>query len=164
VRQTAQILEAVGDKKPRDPLSVQASGPTGVRTADLVLGETVREIPLFDPDLLYNRAMVDLRGVVDGYPGTEQAAYAQLNLALCAMHFGDYAGAHDWLQKAKAELPERPGLSRGTALYYLGVVLDRLGYAAQARDAYRAAADTEATLIDNDGPAVAPLATRRAEP
>jgi tetratricopeptide (TPR) repeat protein len=164
VTQTADILAAVAAKKPEDGLSLHVSGAGGARTADLVLEETVREIPLFDPDLLYNRAMVDLRGIVDGYPGTEEAAYAWLNLALCSMHFGDFAGAHDSLQKAKAQLPERPGLSRGTALYYLGVVLERLNYLPQAREAYREAASaTEATLIDNDGPRVAPLAARRAE-
>ena len=163
VKRTVDILAAVAGKKPQDPLAVQVKGASGGRTAEMVLGETVREIPLFDPQLLYNRAMVDLRAVVDGYPGTEQAAYARLNLALCAMHFGDFAGAHDSLQKAKAELPERPGLSRGTALYYLGMALERLGYAPQAAEAYRAAAAAPgATLIDNDGPAVAPLASRRA--
>ncbi len=163
VERTADILAAVAARKPQDPLPVQVKGASGGRTAEVVLGETVREIPLFDPQILYNRAMVDLRGVIDGYPGTEQAAFARLNLALCAMHFGDFAGAHDSLQKAKAELPERPGLSRGTALYYLGVVLERLGYAPQAAEAYRAAAAAPgATLIDNDGPAVAPLASRRA--
>jgi tetratricopeptide (TPR) repeat protein len=165
VKQTTDIRAAVEAKKPKDTLSLHLNGAGGTRTADLVLEETVREIPLFDPQLLYNRAMVDLRGVVDGYPGTEQAAYAWLNLALCAMHFGDFAGAHESLTKAKAQLPERPGLSRGTALYYIGVALERLNYGPQAREAYReAAAATEATLIDNDGPAVAPLAERRAEP
>jgi tetratricopeptide (TPR) repeat protein len=154
----------VAAKRPDDRLSVHVQGAAGARAEELVLGETVREIPLFDPELLYNRAMVELRGVVDGYPGTEQAAYAKLNLALCAMHFGDFAGAHDWLQQAKNELPERPGLSRGTAYYYLGVALQRLGYVPQAREAYGQAAGTEATLIDNDGPAVAPLASRRAQP
>ena len=164
VQKTAAILGAVAGKKPKEILSLHVNGPAGARAAELVLEETVREIPLNDPQLLYNRAMVDLRGVLAGYPGSEQAAYAQLNLALCAMHFGDFAGAHDSLQKAKIELPERPGLSRGTAFYYLGVVLDRLNYQSQARDAFRAAAATEATLVDNDGPAVAPLAVRRAEP
>ena len=165
VKQTSEILAAVSAKKPKDTLSLHLSGAGGTRAADLVLEETAREIPLFDPQLLYNRAMVDLRGIVDGYPGTEQAAYAWLNLALCAMHFNDFAGAHDSLQEAKKLLPERPGLSRGTASYYLGVALERLNYGPQAREAYReAAAATEATLIDNDGPAVAPLAERRAEP
>jgi tetratricopeptide (TPR) repeat protein len=165
VQQTMDILAAVGAKQPKESLSLHVNGPAGARAVELVLEETVREIPLFDPDLLYNRAMVELRGVVDGYPGTEQAAYAWLNLALCAMHFGDFAGAHESLQKAKTELPERPGLSRGTAFYYLGVVLERLSYMPQAREAYKAAAAAPgATLVDNDGPAVAPLATRRAQP
>ena len=44
----------------------------------------------------------NLRQQAEGYPGTEAAAFAQLNLALCAMHFGDYAAAHDFLMKAKA--------------------------------------------------------------
>jgi tetratricopeptide (TPR) repeat protein len=164
IQQTAEILAAVAAKRPGDRLEVRVRRAGTVTTEELELGESVREIPLFDPDLNYNRAMMELRGVVDGYPGTEQAAYAWLNLALCAMHFGDFAGAHDSLQEAKTELPERPGLSRGTALYYLGVVLERLGYGPQAVEAYRAAAAApEATLIDNDGPAVAPLASRRAD-
>jgi tetratricopeptide (TPR) repeat protein len=104
--------------------------------------------------------MMDLRQVVDGYPGTEAAAFARLNLALCAMHFGDFAAAHEHLLKARAELPARPGLSQGTALYYLGLALERLGYKKEAGDAYRAAAGFRTTLFSNDGPAVA-LAARR---
>jgi tetratricopeptide (TPR) repeat protein len=166
VRSTADLLAAVKAKAKGERLALHVQGADGaVRAVEVTLDETAREIPLFDPALLYNKAMVDLRGVVQGYPGTEQAAYAWLNLGLCAMHFGDFAGAHDFLQKAKAALPDRPGLSQGTALYYLGVALDRLGYAPQARDAYRAAAAAAgATLIDNDGPAVASIAARRAEP
>ena len=104
---------------------------------------------------------------MDGYPGTEAAAFARLNLALCAMHFGDFAAAHSHLVKAKAELPQRPGLSQGTALYYLGLALENLGteYRKEALEAYRAAAAVkDATLFNNDGPAVAPLASRRSAP
>ena len=98
---------------------------------------------------------MDLRHQVDGYPGTEPAAFARLNLALCAMHFGDFAAAHEHLLKARGELPQRAGLSQGTALYYLGLALERLGYAKEAADAYRAAAAAkDATLFDNDGPLV----------
>jgi tetratricopeptide (TPR) repeat protein len=168
VKQTADLLAAVEAKKVGDRLVLQVKGaapgsqPRGV---ELALGSSAREIPLFDPDLVYNKVMMDLRAVVEGYPGSEGAAYAWLNLAICAMHFGDYAGAHEYLQKAKAELPLRPGLSRGTALYYLGLTLDKLGYRPQAVEAYRAAAELkEATLIDNDGPPVFALASRRAAP
>jgi tetratricopeptide (TPR) repeat protein len=166
LKRTADLLAAVAARKAGDKLILQVRGgapgsaPHGV---ELVLGESAREVPLFDPQLLYNKAMMDQRAAVEGYPGSEQAAFAWLNLALCAMHFADYAGAHDYLQKAKAELASRPGLSRGTALYYLGLALEKLGYKPQAVEAYKAAAEAkDATLIDNDGPVVAPLAARRA--
>ena len=122
-------------------------------------------VPLNDPDLLYNKVMMDLRQQVEGYPGTEQAAFARLNLAICSMHFDDFAAAHAHLLKARNELPAGPGISQGTALYYLGLSLERLGYEREARDMYQAAAGFEdATLFDNDGPRVAPLAARRAQP
>jgi tetratricopeptide (TPR) repeat protein len=168
VKRTADLLAAVASKKPGDKLILHVRGAAAgsqPRGVDLTLGSSAREIPLFDPDIVYNKVMMDLRAVVEGYPGTEAAAYAWLNLAICATHFSDHAGAHDYLQKAKAELPQRPGLSRGAALYYLGLALDKLGYRPQAIDAYRAAADAkDATLIDNDGPFVAALAARRAGP
>jgi tetratricopeptide (TPR) repeat protein len=168
LKRTAELLAAVAAKRPGERLVLQVRGaavgsqPRGV---ELALAASAREVPLFDPQLVYNKAMMDLRATVEGYPGSEAAAYARLNLALCAMHFGDYAGAHDYLQKAKAELPQRPGLARGTALYYLGLALDKLGYRPQALEAYRAAMqEKDATLIDNDGPAVALLAARRGGP
>jgi len=166
VKRTADLLAAVAAKKAGERIVLQVRGGamgSAPRGVELTLGASAREVPLNDPQLVYNKTMMDLRSVTEGWPGTEAAAYAALNLALCAMHFSDFAGAHDFLQKAKAELPDRPGLSRGTALYYLGLALEKLGYRPQAAEAYRAAAESkDATLIDNDGPSVAPLAARRA--
>jgi tetratricopeptide (TPR) repeat protein len=168
VKRTTDLMAAVAAKKAGERLVLQLRGGapgSQPRDVELTLGTSAREVPLFDPQLVYNKVMMDLRSVVEGYPGSEAAAYAWLNLAICAMHFADYAGAHEYLQKAKAELPLQPGLSRGTALYYLGLTLDKLGYRPQAVEAYRAAAEAkDATLIDNDGPAVATLAARRAGP
>jgi tetratricopeptide (TPR) repeat protein len=163
VRQTAELLALVAAKKPKDKIALHVKGAAAARAVDVVLGQTPQEIPLNDPALIYNKVMMDLRQEVDGHPGTEAAAFARLNLAVCAMHFGDFAAAHEHLLKARAELPQRPGISQGTALYYLGLALERLGYKKEAADAYRAAAAAkDATLFDNDGPAVAPLAARRA--
>jgi hypothetical protein len=165
VKRTADFLSSLEGRKPGDKLSLHLRATGGAtRAVELALAETPQEIPLFDPTLLYNKIMMDLRQQADGYPGTEAAAFAQLNLALCAMHFGDYAGAHDYLLKARAALPQRPGLSQGTALYYLGLALENLGseYRKEAAEAYRAAAAfKDATLFNNDGPAVQPLAARR---
>jgi tetratricopeptide (TPR) repeat protein len=163
VKQTTDLLSAVEGKKAKEKLSLSLKGTGGPRVVEVVLAETPQEIPLNEPSLLYNKVMMDLRQQVDGYPGTETAAFARLNLAICAMHFGDFAAAHEHLLKARTELPTRPGISQGTALYYLGLALERLGYKKEAMDAYRAAAGfKEATLFNNDGPAVAPLAARRA--
>ncbi len=167
VKRTADLLLLVEAKKLKDKLGLHLRGPSGDRTVDLTLSQTPQEIPINDPTLLYNKVMMDLRQEVEGYPGTELAAFARLNLALCAMHFGDYAAAHEHLLKAKSELPQRPGISQGTALYYLGLSFERLGdkYKREAADAYRAAAAfKDATLGNNDGPAVAPLAGRRIGP
>ncbi len=164
VKRTADLLASLDGKKAGDRLALHLRGASGTRSVDLALGETPQEIPLNDPTLLYNKIMMDLRQQALGYPGTEAAAFAQLNLALCAMHFGDYAAAHEYLLKARSILPQRPGLSQGTALYYLGLALENLGseYRKEAAEAYRAAAAfKDATLFNNDGPAVAPLAARR---
>jgi tetratricopeptide (TPR) repeat protein len=155
VTKTSELLAIVAERKEKDRLALQLKGPGGVREVELVVGRTPQEIPLHDPSLLYNKVMMDLRQQVEGWPGTEEAAFARLNLALCAMHFGDYAAAHEHLLKARTELPQRPGISQGTAGYYLGVALERLGYDREAEEAFRAArANPSATLFSNDGPLV----------
>ncbi|MGE0456219.1 MAG: PEGA domain-containing protein [Vicinamibacteria bacterium] len=160
---TAELLRVVETKKPRDKLALQVRGPEGARALELTLGETPQEVPLNEPRLLYNKVMMDLRQQVQGYPGSEPAAYARLNLGICALHFGDFAAAHEHFLKARAELPARPGVSRGTAVYYLGLALERLGLQREAAEAYKAASGfVDATLFNNDGPALAPLAARRA--
>jgi tetratricopeptide (TPR) repeat protein len=167
VKRTADLLAAVGAHQAQDrlALSLRAPGAGAARSVELTLADSPKEIPLNDPALLYNKVMMDLRQQLEGYPGTEAAAFARLNLALAAMHFGDYASAHEHLLRAREELPSRPGVSQGTALYYLGLTLERLGYRREAADAYRAAAAArDATLFDNDGPAVSGLAARRAAP
>jgi tetratricopeptide (TPR) repeat protein len=163
IKQSAELIALVDSRKPGDKLGLHLRGASGTRTIDLALSQTPQEIPLHDPKLLYNKVMMDLLQQVVGYPGSEPAAFARLNLALCAMHFGDFAAAHEHLLKARSELPQRPGLSQGTALYYLGLALERLGYRKEAMDSYRAAAGfKDATLLNNDGPSVAPMAARRA--
>jgi tetratricopeptide (TPR) repeat protein len=164
VTQTADLGAVIAGKKPGETLALHLKGPAGTRTAELTLGVTPQEVPLNDGSILYNRLMMDLRQQVEGYPNTEPAALARLNLALCSMHFRDYVAAHEHLVKARSELPQRPGISQGTALYYLGLTLERLNYPQDARVAYRGAVATEATVHDNDGLTVAELAARRIEP
>ena len=169
VKRTADLLSAVDAKKAKDVVSARLRTPAGERTVELRLDQTPQEIPLNDPTLLYNKVMMDLRQQTEGYPGTETAALANLNLGLCAMHFDDFASALGYFQKAaekpeRGGLPVRAGISQGTAHYHVGVAWERLGYKPDASRAYReAAAFKEATLFNNDGPAVGPIAESRAK-
>src|SRR5262249_54163535 len=90
-KRTADLLLLGEQKEARERIALQLKGPAGERAVDVVLGQTPQEVPLFEPTLLYNKVMMDLRQVVEGYPGSEDAAFASLNLALCAMHFQDFA-------------------------------------------------------------------------
>lgn len=163
IAKTADLIEIVSAKRPGDKLALSVKGAGGPHAVEVTLGTTPQEVPLNDPTILYNKLMMDLRQVVEGYPGTPAAALARLNLALSAMHFGDYVSAHEHLLKARAELPTSAGLSQGTALYYLGLALERLNYPQDAAAAYKAAAEArEATILDNDGLPVNDLAARRA--
>ena len=112
VKRTIDLVAAVEQKRPKEKLALQLKGASGPRSLELVLGETPHEIPLFEPTLLYNKVMMDLRQQVEGYPGTEPAAFAWLNLGLAAMHFQDYAAAHSFLTRARTELPRAPGSRR----------------------------------------------------
>ncbi len=165
VASTPELLALIEARKPGDTLPLQVRGEGGARVVELRLETTPQEIPLNDPELLYNKVMMDLRQQVEGYPGSEAAAFARLNLGLASMHFSDFAAAHDHFAQAVKELPRHPGLSQGTAQYYLGVALDKLGYRKEALEAFAAAqAAGEATLYTNDGPPVSALAQRRLVP
>jgi tetratricopeptide (TPR) repeat protein len=141
-------------------LTTEAAG--GPRTVDLTLVDAPREISLSAGDMLANKVSMDLRQTIEGYPGSENAAFARLNLGLIFLALHDYSGAHDAFVKAKNELPTAPGLSRGAAAFYAGVALEHLGYSKEALDEYtEASQDAGATLLSRDGPLVQDVAKRR---
>ena len=79
------------------------------------------------------------------------------------MHFGDFAAAHEHLLEGarrscrSARASRRARRSTTWAWRWSGSATRK-----EAADAYRAAAAfKDATLFNNDGPAVAPLAARR---
>jgi hypothetical protein len=61
----------------------------------------------------------------------------------------------------RVELAERRGIGRGTVHYYLGRSLEKLGRTDEAVAAYRSAASSSGTVIDDEGPPVAPAARDR---
>ncbi len=159
---TGELLAVIAAAEPGKPLSITVTTNEGPKTVDLPLEEAPREISLVGTGAVANKVSMDLRQTMEGYPGSENAALARLNLGLIALSLHDYAGAHDAFIKAKNELPLAPGLSRGTAAFYAGVALEHLGYAKEALDEYtQASQDAGATLLSPDGPLVQDIAKRR---
>lgn len=89
----------------------------------------------------------------------EWAEAAQANLALLYSEYGLHdAAARNW---RKVGWEERAGIGRGTAQYYLGRELERMGLEAEAIQAYLAAARSSATAVNDYGPRIAPAARDR---
>ena len=162
ITKTAELLSVIASWNVAKPIAITVSAAGGAKTVELQLQLAPREISLAGTDAIANKISMDLRQTIEGYPGSEDAAFARLNLGLIALGLRDYSGAHDAFVKAKNELPTTPGLSRGTAAFYAGVALEHLGYPKEARDEYtQAAQDQGATLLSLDGPKVAEVAKRR---
>lgn len=149
----AELRRAVASRTPGVALALDVSGRDGSRALSLELGRgATAEPPLAAAGA--NRAMVELLHEAEAGP-PELPGVARLNLGLAALSLGDAAGAHEQLLLASRELPERRGISRGTALYHLARALELLALPAEAAETYaRAAADREATLGDDDGPRI----------
>jgi tetratricopeptide (TPR) repeat protein len=162
ITRTEELIAALAAAGTAKPVSITVNAAAGPRTVDLLLVEAPREISLLGTGALANKISMDLRQTIEGYPGSENAALARLNLGLIALGLHDYSGAHDAFIKAKNELPLSPGLSRGTAAFYAGVALEHLGYSKEATDEYtQASQDSGATLLSQDGPRVQDIAKRR---
>lgn len=162
VTKTEELLAAIAASGPTKRISITANAAGGPKTVDLQLADAPREISIAEGGVLANKICMDLRQTIEGYPGSENAAFARLNLGLIFLALHDYTGAHDAFVKAKNELPTTAGLSRGTAAFYAGVALEHLGYSKEAVDEYtQASQDPGATILSPDGPKVQDIAKRR---
>lgn len=128
------------------------------KKADVRVFMTPRLIGLNDQSLLVNKILVDLRGRLQqpGDPVTDSVM--RLNLAVALARVGAWADARLELQRVK--LNEGPGVSAGTVQYLLGLAAERMGNAAEAEAAWRAAAASAASITE-DGLPVKDLAEAR---
>ena len=146
-----------GEEAGRQAGAAGAGRRRGLRSraaSTLTLGASAREIPLFDPDLVYNKVMMDLRARGRGLPGHRGGGLrlaqpralrdALLRLRgrprLPAEGEGGAAAAARALARHRALLP-RASPSRSSAT-------GRRRWRPTARRPRR----KDATLIDNDGP------------
>ncbi len=159
VSRVLDLLEAVRATEPGSSLNLRVARRGSSSEVSLAVGTTPLEVPLGDPSFLYNKAIVDLRHRMVTEPENEHLA--RLNAGLCHMQLGDYETAlKEYLPRVV--LPDTPGISQGTVLYYTALAYLKLGERAEAARLFQQAlAFPEATLQSNDGPKVAPLAQRR---
>ena len=81
------------------------------------------------------------------------------NLALLLSAYGHPRLAVDAWRRVR--WPARAGVGEGTRQYYLGRELERLGQEREAIAAHRAAAASQATAFNDEGPKVGPAAADR---
>jgi tetratricopeptide (TPR) repeat protein len=133
---------------------------TGQRTVRVAPGESPVVIPLTDPSLLYNRALAEFRLRSRAAQDDEDKGVALLNLGVAYMHFRAYDKAQNE-GFGRASLPQAPGISQGTVLYYRGLCALRRGDPAAARAAFEAASSASAATLDSgDGPSASAAAAR----
>jgi hypothetical protein len=111
------------------------------------------------PTAVGEAAMRAAWAVVDAVRSSDRAASALANLALLFSEFGYHDLAVQTWRRVRWE--DRGGIGEGTADYYLGAELARLGLEEEAIAAYRRAAASSSTVVDDDGPQVAPAAIDR---
>jgi len=89
--------------------------------------------------------------VSDAAVGSAEKSSALANLALMFAEFDQFALAVETWRRVRWQERLR-GVGHGTVQYYLGCALERTGDEQAAIEAYRIAADSEATVFDDDGP------------
>ncbi len=154
-QQVHRILQVASAKA---PLDAEWLSPDGTAHRGRLSGrETARLVP--GPAHAAGRMVRAAWAVVDALCDSDLAPVATANLALLLSDFE----RHELAVQAwkRTLLPERPGIGKGTVQYYLGRALERLGRDQEAIRAHTAAAASEATAFDDEGPAIAPAARDR---
>ncbi len=114
-----------------------------------------RMLALSDPDVLYNLQLARLEEM-SVFPEIESAV--RLNMGICQLALGNPKLAIDD-GFSRCTLESNVGVNQGTLNYLKAIAAHRAGYAEEAkRYLLEAGKDTDATLLDINGPFVAPLA------
>lgn len=153
------LTSLLAGRKADEDLTLELKDKAGVaKRADVKVLMTPRLIGMNDQSLMINKILVDLKArlLAPGEPINDSVM--RLNLAVALARVGLWSEARIELQRVK--LNEGPGVSNGTVQYLLGLAAERMGNAAEAEAAWRAAAATTA-LISEDGLPVKELAEAR---
>lgn len=153
------LTTLLAGRKADEDLTLELKDKAGVaKRADVKVLMTPRLIGMNDQSLMINKILVDLKArlLSPGEPINDSVM--RLNYAVALARVGLWSDARIELQRVK--LNEGPGVANGTVQYLLGLAAERMGNAAEAEAAWRAAAATTA-LISEDGLPVKELAEAR---
>lgn len=162
VTSVAALRAIVGALTAAGRLTVDVRGAAGAtRSIESTVTMVVDTLPLRDPALLYNRALIDLRrrAASDGPPALKAAA--NLNLAIVHLRLGNWDDALAAL--GQVQLADGAGVGPGTVAYLRGLSLEAAGRVSEARTAFTAAAQAADARLSAEGPLVAPLARAKLE-
>jgi hypothetical protein len=153
------LATLVASRSAGDALALDLRSAEGAtKQAKITVFMTPRVVSLFDPTVLANRVLLDMRARLAAARDPIEQATIRLNMAVALARSGEWNAARAELQRV--QLPAGTGVSDGTVQYLLGLASDRLGNRAEAEAALKKAA-AAGGLVTEDGPAVRELAEAR---
>ena len=158
VASVADLRAAVVAAKPGSSLALEVTGGNA-RTVSVPVQSAVDTIPLRDPAVMYNLALIQLQEAARTATTPVDRTAAQINLAIVHLRLRNWDQAITALDSAA--LPAGAGVSAGTVLYLTGLAYEGAGRAADAQAAFKKAAAVAGARLSTDGPLVAPLAQQK---
>jgi hypothetical protein len=160
VASVADLRAVVSRLQAAGGLEVEVKGAGAqTREATIPVSMVIDTIPLRDPAILYNRALLDLRRAAAATSAPATTAASNLNLAVVELRLGNYSGALEAL--GRVQLEAGPGVAAGTVAYLRGLSLEAAGRTSEARAAFTTAAEAAEARLSSEGPLIAPLARAR---
>ena len=158
VASVADLRSAVVAAKPGAALALEVTGGNP-RTVNVPVVAGVDTIPLRDPTVMYNLALIQLQEFARTAATPVERSAAQMNLAVVHLRLRNWDQALSALEGAA--LPGGAGVSSGTVLYLTGLAHEGAGRIADAQAAFKKAAAAVGARVSSDGPLVAPLAQQK---
>ncbi|MEO6223014.1 MAG: hypothetical protein ABIP90_07170, partial [Vicinamibacterales bacterium] len=130
-----------------------------VRKVASPLTNVVDTLPVRDPAVLPNRALLDLQSANASAAAGIQKAATAINLAVVHLRLGNWEDALAAVKDVQAT--DGAGVSAGTIAYLNGLAFEGLGRPGDAQAAFTKAAASPQARLWFEGPLVAPLAAAK---
>jgi hypothetical protein len=152
VANAAALNAILADRSAGQTLALEMTGADGApKRVEVAVSSTPRVISQFDPAVLGNRVLADLRARLAAARAPDEQSVLRLNLAVALARAGRWTEMQQELKQV--QLPDGPGVGDGTVQYLTGVAALNLGDRASAEAAFKRAQASPGLLTEN-GPSV----------